>query len=133
MNKLKQITLWLICLVLVSCGNLNKPGDEEAAETDEILSEQDNKMAWWREARFGMFIHWGLYAVPAGEWNGEKIPGISEWIMLRAKIPVNEYESLSKASQRKIEKYKITDNGSTILWDEMKVSISVNDILNGKK
>jgi len=26
-------------------------------------------MEWWREARFGMFIHWGLYAVPAGEWN----------------------------------------------------------------
>jgi alpha-L-fucosidase len=30
--------------------------------------EQDERMAWWRDARFGMFIHWGLYAIPAGEW-----------------------------------------------------------------
>ena len=35
-------------------------------------------MAWWREARFGMFIHWGLYAIPAGEWNGET--NHAEWI-----------------------------------------------------
>lgn len=53
-------------------------------------------MEWWREARFGMFIHWGLYAQPAGEWKGEQIPGISEWIMARAKIPVAEYEKLAE-------------------------------------
>ncbi len=56
----------------------------------------DSKMDWWREARFGLFIHWGLYAEPAGEWKGEQIPGISEWIMLRAQIPVAEYEALAK-------------------------------------
>jgi alpha-L-fucosidase len=44
-----------------------------------------------------MFIHWGLYALPAGEWKGEEIPGISEWIMLRARIPVSEYEELAKS------------------------------------
>ncbi|HWR37451.1 MAG TPA: alpha-L-fucosidase [Clostridia bacterium] len=49
----------------------------------------------WREARFGMFIHWGLYAVPAGEWKGREVPGIGEWIMNRAKIPVSEYEALA--------------------------------------
>lgn len=43
-----------------------------------------------------MFIHWGLYAIPAGEWKGERIPGIGEWIMLRAKVPVREYEQLAK-------------------------------------
>jgi len=57
---------------------------------------KDERMEWWREARFGMFIHWGLYAVPAGEWKGEKVPGIGEWIMQRAKIPVAEYEQLAK-------------------------------------
>jgi alpha-L-fucosidase len=57
---------------------------------------KDERMDWWREARFGMFIHWGLYAVPAGEWKGEKVPGIGEWIMQRAKIPVSEYEQLAK-------------------------------------
>ncbi|MGH9697163.1 MAG: alpha-L-fucosidase, partial [Bryobacteraceae bacterium] len=53
-------------------------------------------MTWFRDARFGMFIHWGLYAIPAGEWKGRQIPGIGEWIMNRAKIPVAEYEQLAK-------------------------------------
>ncbi|MBN1819157.1 MAG: alpha-L-fucosidase [Prolixibacteraceae bacterium] len=68
-------------------------------EKKELIPEeitQNKKMEWWREARFGMFIHWGLYAVPAGEWKGERIPGISEWIMLNAKIPVKEYEKLAE-------------------------------------
>ncbi|MBN1559650.1 alpha-L-fucosidase [candidate division KSB1 bacterium] len=56
----------------------------------------EDKMDWWREARFGLFIHWGLYAIPAGEWKGERIPGISEWIMLRAQIPLAEYEALAQ-------------------------------------
>ena len=51
---------------------------------------------WWREARFGMFIHWGLYAIPAGIWKGEPVDGIGEWIMLRARIPRAEYETLAK-------------------------------------
>ncbi len=50
---------------------------------------------WFRDAKYGMFIHWGLYAVPAGEWNGKKVPGIGEWIMHNAKIPVPEYEKLA--------------------------------------
>jgi len=47
-------------------------------------------MAWWRDARFGMFIHWGLYAIPAGEWEGKKDHG--EWIRESAHIPVATYE-----------------------------------------
>ena len=43
-----------------------------------------------------MFIHWGLYAVPAGEWKGQKIPGMGEWILFDAKIPFKEYEALQK-------------------------------------
>lgn len=56
----------------------------------------ERRMDWWRAARFGMFIHWGLYAIPAGRWQGQPIPGIGEWIMLRARIPVAEYEQLAK-------------------------------------
>jgi alpha-L-fucosidase len=55
----------------------------------------DPRLDWWREARFGMFIHWGLYAIPAGTWKGKRIPGIGEWIMKRAQIPVTEYEQLA--------------------------------------
>ncbi len=50
----------------------------------------DNRMDWWRDARFGMFIHWGLYAVPAGEWNGKT--GYGEWIRTSAEIPLNTYD-----------------------------------------
>ena len=57
---------------------------------------QDERMQWWREARFGMFIHWGLYCIPAGEWNGKPVEGIGEWIMKRATIPATEYRQLAK-------------------------------------
>ena len=56
---------------------------------------QDARMQWFREAKFGLFIHWGLYAVPAGEWKGQPVAGLGEWIMNRAKIPVKEYEQLA--------------------------------------
>ncbi|MEA3408285.1 MAG: alpha-L-fucosidase, partial [Chloroflexota bacterium] len=59
-------------------------------------ARQDPRLDWWRRAKFGMFIHWGLYAIPAGEWKGEQIPGIGEWIMYRARIPVEEYEELAE-------------------------------------
>ena len=58
-------------------------------------ASQDAKMRWFREAKFGLFIHWGLYSIPAGEWKGQPIPGIGEWIMNRAKIPFTEYEQLA--------------------------------------
>ena len=52
----------------------------------------DDRMAWWREARFGLFVHWGLYALLAGEWGGRTDYG--EWIRNNAKIPIDEYETL---------------------------------------
>jgi alpha-L-fucosidase len=57
--------------------------------------ERERRLQWWREARFGMFIHWGLYCIPAGEWKGQPVAGAGEWIMNRAKIPVSEYEQLA--------------------------------------
>ncbi|HEY5584405.1 MAG TPA: alpha-L-fucosidase [Ruminiclostridium sp.] len=59
------------------------------------MSNKDTRMKWWREARYGMFIHWGLYAIPAGKWNSKDIPFGGEWIMKNAKIPVAEYEKLA--------------------------------------
>lgn len=89
MNRI--ILLAGILLLLNACGKQT----HQTAKTDDEI-KHDEKMEWWREARFGMFIHWGLYAVPAGEWDGKEIPGISEWIMLRAGIPVKEYEKLAQ-------------------------------------
>lgn len=65
------------------------------AEPNYFGAAPSARSAWFREAKFGLFIHWGLYAIPAGEWKGKEIAGIGEWIMNRAKIPVKEYERLA--------------------------------------
>jgi alpha-L-fucosidase len=57
---------------------------------NESKSEYDARMKWWTEARFGLFIHWGLYAIPAGEWKEKTEYG--EWIRQTAQIPVEEYD-----------------------------------------
>jgi alpha-L-fucosidase len=63
---------------------------------DETPEQRDARMKWFREARFGMFIHWGVYSVPAGTYHGRKIDGIGEWIMNTAKIPMAEYRDYAK-------------------------------------
>lgn len=58
--------------------------------------DRDRRLAWWREARFGMFIHWGLYALPAGTWKGTRSPKANgEWIMNDLQIPLADYEELA--------------------------------------
>jgi alpha-L-fucosidase len=72
-----------------------KAGAIRKARDQRPEARHDPRLNWWREAKFGLFIHWGLYAILAGKWKGESIPGIGEWIMLRARIPVAEYEQLA--------------------------------------
>lgn len=67
---------------------------EEAWQRD-YGSTHDRRMQWWREARFGMFIHWGVYSVPGGVWKGDQSKHIAEWLMLDYKIPVAEYAALT--------------------------------------
>jgi alpha-L-fucosidase len=67
-----------------------------AAESTETKEQRDARMGWWREAKFGLFIHWGVYAVPAGIYNGKPISGPGEWIMKRGKIPMAEYQEYAK-------------------------------------
>jgi len=80
MKILKTFTLLLLCLMSTS----------SAFPQSETKAQHDQRMAWWREARFGLFIHWGLYAVPAGEWNGKT--GYGEWIRTSAEIPLQVYD-----------------------------------------
>jgi alpha-L-fucosidase len=63
---------------------------------EEPSSDPAERTRWFREARFGMFIHWGVYAVPAGEWQGKPVGGIGEWIMKNGKIPVADYKAFAK-------------------------------------
>jgi alpha-L-fucosidase len=61
-------------------------------QSDETPEQHNARMQWWREARFGMFIHWGIYSVPAGVHRGKEMgPRIGEWIQHEMKIPVAEY------------------------------------------
>jgi alpha-L-fucosidase len=76
--------------VTSSAGNLPNP------YANETPAQRDARMRWWREARFGMFIHWGVYSVPAGVYHERNIPGIGEWIMNHAKIPVAEYRQFAR-------------------------------------
>ena len=68
------------------------PSPPPAAGTKEA---RDARMAWWREARFGLFIHWGLYAEPAGTWQGKRYPKNGEWLLHDARIPVADYLPLA--------------------------------------
>jgi len=77
---------------------------DDASSNSSFIKEpplQHNaRMAWWRDARFGMFIHWGLYSEAAGEWNGTPTHdagfsgGAGEWIMNDMRIPLSQYATL---------------------------------------
>ena len=56
---------------------------------------REKRLEWFREAKYGLFIHWGLYSIPAGEWNGKRSLGLGEWVMFRSTVPVKEYEKLA--------------------------------------
>lgn len=99
--------MFLSSAFFISCALILLNAAEASASSDsstdpEMLwqrdygSTHDQRMQWWREARFGMFIHWGVYSVPAGVWKGEQSKHIGEWLMLDYKIPVAEYAALTK-------------------------------------
>ena len=92
--KTKLVLSSLLLAVLI-------PSIVPAAESpdpyaNETTAQRDARMEWFRAARFGMFIHWGVYSVPAGTYNGKQIGGIGEWIMCHGKIPMAEYQAYAK-------------------------------------
>ena len=87
---MRVIALLFLSALLLAC-----TADNNRDYSQESQSERDARMQWWRQARFGMFIHWGLYAVPAGEYKGERVEGIGEWIQAHLNIPKQEYEKFA--------------------------------------
>lgn len=96
MSSLRLLSLCLLPVLLSSSAAAQKPfprqttGDPYAHET---RAQRDARMAWWREAKFGMFIHWGVYAVPAGVYEDVRD---AEWLMRRAEIPVKVYRDYAR-------------------------------------
>ncbi|TWU35033.1 alpha-L-fucosidase [Novipirellula artificiosorum] len=63
-----------------------------AENKNETQQDRDTRMAWWREAKFGMFVHWGIYSTTGGLYKGNKLPNSAEWMMNKGRIPIAEYE-----------------------------------------
>src|SRR5215217_565936 len=93
---MKHLLVGFVILAAVGGHFRAKPEATSDLQGQESPAQRDARMAWWRDARFGMFIHWGLYSVPAGMWNGARVPGIGEWIMNSASIPVAQYEGFAQ-------------------------------------
>jgi alpha-L-fucosidase len=85
---MKKNTIIFLAIISMSMSLL-----AQNVETNSSSKQNDPKMQWWKEAKFGMFIHWGIYAVPSGKWGD--ITNYGEWIMHQAKIPVAEYAQLA--------------------------------------
>jgi alpha-L-fucosidase len=87
-----------VVMVFFVCCGLFVGGCSQAgsgAARPETKAQRDKRMQWWRGGRFGMFIHWGVYAVPAGEWKGTTDNNVGEWIKYHRQIPTEEYRPLA--------------------------------------
>lgn len=108
----RQCLLILICsfmtLMAFSQGDedkemLNRGRQRDQQAIDEAVNgwwtasmkNHDERIAWWQQARFGMFIHWGIYSLPGGEWKGKKVDGYAEHLMRKEKITRADYLALA--------------------------------------
>jgi alpha-L-fucosidase len=85
----------IIATVLLLAPSFGRAAEAVQTNTTETQAEHDARMAWWRQAKFGLFVHWGVYSVPAGYYHGKSVGG-GEWIMNRSKIPKAEYQAFAK-------------------------------------
>lgn len=93
---MKKIITYGVTLLAIALNSMLMAQESPDPYANETKEQRDARMKWWREARFGMFIHWGVYSVPAGTYKGKRIGSIGEWIMHNAKIPVAEYKEFAK-------------------------------------
>ncbi len=89
---MKASGIGLTAMALLLLGN--SAGQSAVAPFVETREQRNARMGWWRDAKFGLFIHWGVYSIPAGKWEGKDIPSVGEWIMLHGKIPMADYQKL---------------------------------------
>lgn len=113
MNRLSPFLCILLLSVLPIKAQLSEKGDEQGFEipttTDlpedmqaikeardhwwpQSMKNKDERTAWYKEARFGCFIHWGVYSTAAGYWKGKPVSGYSEHLMRKERIPLDEYK-----------------------------------------
>lgn len=95
------VLAWSMMLVPSATGQVATDAPPAAAENamavQETAEQRDQRMAWWREARFGMFVHWGLYSGLAGTWKGKQVGkrGGMEWLQFRVRAKSDEYAKVA--------------------------------------
>ena len=95
-----KIVLVLFVMIVVLLAGLAAKADVDLLNPlGESDAELEQRMAWFNEARFGMFIHWGAYSVLGGEWQGETIPRYAEWIRHYGKISREDYRKVAAQFQ----------------------------------
>ncbi len=87
--KKTLLGLSLVCIQIPGVLGAGESDWTYAAETHEQHAE---KMDWWNDARFGMFVHWGVYSVTGGKYKGEMPTNSAEWMMNKARIPIADYK-----------------------------------------
>jgi len=100
---MRRISTVLLLSLLIQIGfaqTNDSISKEHAVEWKKMNASKKATFDWFRDAKYGMFIHWGLYSIPAGVWNGKtlkeyKSSQLAEWIMSSAKIPRAEYAELA--------------------------------------
>src|SRR5699024_1474217 len=100
----KKIFLYSICL-FVGFSSLAAAQDSDPLKYGSQYEgkRQDEAMQKFRENRLGQFIHWGLYAIPGGEWNGKIYPGAAEWLKAWADVPMEEWSKLIRSEEHTSE------------------------------
>lgn len=113
-DRVRIVVLMLLLVTLVSLRLHAQSGDEDPdmfnkakARDQQAIDEavkgwwtasmknHEQRIGWWRDAKFGMFVHWGIYSLPGGEWKGRKVPGYGEHLMRKEKITRSEYIDLA--------------------------------------
>lgn len=93
--KLRLCCLLLTLVPLLHAQTAGDPRPPGQAPVRPYDAAQQERMAWFTQARLGLFIHWGLYALPAGQWPGRDSKARAEWIMLQENLTSAEYEPLA--------------------------------------
>lgn len=92
MNLIRTVCAFSLFCVTSFCARA-----QEEQRWDKTTSGKEHpNIQWFKDAKFGMFIHWGLFSQTGGTWNGKNYYGISEWMMNRGKIPAADYAAIAK-------------------------------------
>lgn len=96
--RISRSNLWALMILTCVVIPIQLRGQTMDEMWDNRSSEKENSnIQWFKDAKFGLFIHWGLYSHLGGEWNGKRYYGSGEWIMNQAKIPVKSYEEAARS------------------------------------